>query len=454
MRRYRFELAVLVVAAMLRIAGIATYGEFTQPQLYEYGGIARHILAGQGYAHVFPILHPEYGIEARTYDDAVPTAFTMPGYTLVMTAVLGVLGDGTAAYTTLYVLNLCTSLLSLVFLYLLTKRLFSTSTARVALLLAAVFPPMIAATTTFGGTTWTHLLMTAALLLLVRAAQCLHSRHVAPWRRTLPSQTAMQSDECPEDTGHAHTWWRRIPWSFVYAGLVAGAWTLFRAEALGAVVLLAVWLWWTKRGSLRPAVFYLAACLLLVLPWSIRNTVTYERVVPLTTNFWLNAWRGNHEGSTGGAFKPGGGGNWLTAELREEIASIEPTFDYELRVMDRYRERTLTFLRAHPDKAALLFVKKIAMFFSFDWSDARTRHPLFFYPQLLLIFLAFAGVVILYGRKMLPWPPLLVIVVTMVSVASLHMETRYAMMMGILYIIFAAVTIESLVGRSVKRSEE
>ncbi len=415
-QEYRFELIVLVLAALLRVGAIAVYGNAEQPQLYEYGGIARHILAGEGYAHVFPILHPEYGIARRVYDNAVPTAFTLPGYVLVMTAVLGTFGDGSTAYVVLYGLNLFTSLLALLLLYAFTATLLSKSTARWALLLAAVFPPIVASTATFGGTPWTHMVMLSALLLVWRSG-------MASARETM-SRTA-------------------LTWLTIAAGAMTGIWTLFRGEALGAAVLIAVWMW-ARQRTWRRAALYLAACLVVVLPWSVRNTLTFDRFVPLTTNFWLNAWRGNHEGVMGGSFKPEGGSNWLTPEIQAEIEAIPPTPQYEIQLMDLYRTRTMEFVRAHPGEAILLYIRKVGMFLTIDWSDPRARHPLFLYPQLLMMAFTLAGAFLLWRRRRVPWPLVYTVLVTMFSVAALHVESRYQLMMGILYIVFAAPALQAL----------
>jgi 4-amino-4-deoxy-L-arabinose transferase-like glycosyltransferase len=361
------------------------------------------------------------------YDDALPTAFTMPGYTLVMTAVLGTLGDNASAYTTLYALNLLAALLSLLALYFLTVILLSKSTARIALLLAAVFPPLVAATATFGGTVWTHAVMLGALLLIAR------------------------TDRGEGRGERAHQ--RKIVRMFLLAGLATGVWILFRGEALGAAVLIALWMWRKKDGSLRNAAVYLAAALLVLLPWTLRNTIVFERFVPLTTNFWLNAWRGNNESTTGGAFKAEGGSNWLTPELHAAITALPPSTDYELRVMDLYRARTLDFVAVHPVRTALLYLQKAGMFLTIDWSDPRARHPLFVWPQLLLMLLAFAGALLLWRRRKMPWPVTIVVLVTMLSVAALHVETRYILMMGILYIVFAATAVRAALARFLPDNE-
>ncbi|MFA6235669.1 MAG: hypothetical protein WC824_15980 [Bacteroidota bacterium] len=449
-RQYRFIILSLMLAALLRVGAIAVYGNFEQPQLYEYGGIARHVLAGAGYAHVFPILHPEYGIEPRVYGNATPTAFTLPGYVFVMTAVLGGIGDNIVGYAFLYLLNLITALVSLLLLYFLTENLLSISTAKWALLLAAVFPPLVAATATFGGSTWTHMVMLGALLLVVRAMEVRRAETLALKGRDITAQGfspgTMWKPETPSPSPERANQIEGFPWPFLLAGMMTGVWTLFRGEAFGAAVLIAVWMWMRNR-SWKKAALYLAACLVIVLPWSVRNTMVFDRVVPLTTNFWLNAWRGNNEETTGGGFRSEGGSNWITPELKEEIEAIPTAQDYEIKVMDLYRARTLDFISTHPGRAAILYLQKAGMFLTLDWSDARARHPLFMYPQLLLMLFAGIGGVLLWRQRRFPWPIAIVVIVTMLSVAALHVETRYQLMMGILYIVFAAAALQKLAQR-------
>ncbi|MBR9974460.1 MAG: hypothetical protein KFF77_02675, partial [Bacteroidetes bacterium] len=166
-----------------------------------------------------------------------------------------------------------------------------------------------------------------------------------------------------------------------------------------------------------------------------------------TTNFWLNAWRGNNPASTGGAFKSEGGSNWLTPGIEREIRALPASCDYELRVMDIYRERTLAFITEQPGHALSLLLRKTAMFLTIDWSDARARHPLFLWPQLALMAFTLAGAWLLARQRRLPWPLVFTVLVTMLSVSALHVETRYVLHMGMLYIVFAAVAVEAALAR-------
>ena len=384
----RFWMFVLLMAAVLRLVAMLQVGSMEAPQLYEYGGIARHILAGNGYTSEFPILYPEYGISRDLHSpDATPTAFTLPGLVLVTTAVLGVFGDGSAGYAVMYALNLLVALFSIVLFARLCEELFTPAAGRWTAILMSVYPPVVAAAATFGGTVWHHALMAAAMLATVRVL------------RSVPGA------------------------SVVRAGLASGIWGLFRGEALAFAAVSAAVLW--KRLGLRRAVVYGGLALVLLAPWILRNTLVFSSFVPMTTNGALNLWRGNNPDATGGAFTPEGKANWLTDGIRTEILALPVTSDRELRIMNIYRAHAVEFISSDPGKAAVLYLTKLLWFFTFDFSDPRIVHPLFCIPRTVMLALFAVSLTLLFRRRQVPVVPLLVLAGYALLVAVLHVETRY-----------------------------
>ncbi len=429
-----FWTAIITFTILSRLTAVLFLGDFQQPQLYEYGSIARHMIKGYGYSMLFPMFYSDYGIEqAETFPDAPPTAFTLPGYVFVMYAVLGTMGDSSAAYATLYLLNILMAALGVYLLFLLVREIHNTAAACWAALLAAVYPPFIAVATTFGGTPLYHVFMCLALLLVYRSAS---------GSRTLRSA--------------------------LLAGVALALWISFRGEALGIGVLLSIWLW--RKVSLPHAAVFLFTAVLLISPWMVRNIVVFDRFVPMTTNGSLNLWRGNNQESTGGAYRTTGRPNWLNDNIMRELRAVpkwpespesdsekagnrlpakherlsETTGDlfspdYEVRLMDVYKRHAWTFIREHPDQAALLYLKKLGMFFSFDFSDPRVYHPLFMISQAMLLLLAMAGAWrLLRHRNRSSWPLFAVVVFYALIVAALHVETRYQLIVSVIYIFFAS----------------
>jgi hypothetical protein len=402
----KFWMLVLGTGLLLRLAAVLYFGDLRSPQLYETGGIARHLVAGKGYSTVFPILHPDYGHVPRVYEDATPSAFTLPGFVLVTAGVFYLVGENTIAYVLLYLLNVAAGLLAVVCISRAAAVLLGEGAARWTALLAALYPGVVVSVATFGGTPWYHLTMSIALWMFVRAAQSSSGAGAA-----------------------------------ALAGLSAGMWTMFRAEGFVASVLLALWLGW-KSDRKRSAVSLLVL-VLVCLPWAVRNTAALGSFVPFTTNVWLNAWRGNHPGSSGGSYKATGGANWLTPDVRKEIEALPRNRGYELAVMDVYRRQTLHFLREDPLGAAGLYARKLLMFFSIDWSDKRARSPLYWAPHALLSLGACIGAWLLYRRRIDALPVLLIVAFNAVVVSALHVESRYQMILAPLYIIPCAYAIHT-----------
>ena len=411
----RFWSAVLTAGIVLRLAAVMLFADLEQPPLYEYGGIARHMVAGLGYSILFPSLNQDIGYTTDIEEDAQPTAFTLPGLTLIIAGVFSVFGDNQTAYAILFLLNILAAMTAVRLIARAAEELYGLSIGRWTAVLAAVYPTIVITAATSGGTPWYHLLMALTLLLVIRAIR---------------------------ERGELRL--------VIFAGVAAGLWVLFRSEGLAAAGILGLWIW--RRSTFRRAALFGVTTMLVFLPWSVRNTIVFDRFIPFSTNVWLNAWRGNHDGATGGTFSQDGRPNWTDPEMFARIASLPLTRDHELRVMDIYREETLAFVSAHPGQAVALYFKKLLMFFTIDSSDPRTQSPLFFIPHLLLSAGALAGVILLLRRREVVWPLLAIILSNALIVAFLHVETRYQLILSILYVVFLAVTADALFGRIRARS--
>lgn len=76
------------------------------------------------------------------------------------------------------------------------------------------------------------------------------------------------------------------------AGALAGLAMLTRPAMVFFVMLAAPWLWW-RRQRLAAALLVLGA-VLVVAPWSIRNTIAHGRFVAVASEGGITFWTGNH----------------------------------------------------------------------------------------------------------------------------------------------------------------
>ncbi len=88
------------------------------------------------------------------------------------------------------------------------------------------------------------------------------------------------------------SWMRRGGALAVASGVAAGAAILVRPAMLFFLPLAAIWLAARRRVAL--AVLFLAAALLVVAPWSVRNLRVYDRFVLVASEGGVTFWTGNH----------------------------------------------------------------------------------------------------------------------------------------------------------------
>jgi hypothetical protein len=77
------------------------------------------------------------------------------------------------------------------------------------------------------------------------------------------------------------------------AGLLWGLAVLTRETVLYFLPLAALWLAWRRVGGGRRATLFGATALLVILPWTWRNWISFQAIVPVSTAGALNLWQGN-----------------------------------------------------------------------------------------------------------------------------------------------------------------
>jgi 4-amino-4-deoxy-L-arabinose transferase-like glycosyltransferase len=132
-------------------------------------------------------------------------------------------------------------------------------------------------------------------------------------------------------------------WHWLLFGALAGFAALTNTTFLSLFPLFWIWLWiaYRRRGISCGRLLWssVAICMLVVVPWTVRNYETFHRLMPVRDNLGLELWIGNHQGVV------------RLADFSRSFPLVDPT-DYneqgELRFMERKREIALQFIRQHP----------------------------------------------------------------------------------------------------------
>ena len=186
--------------------------------------------------------------------------------------------------------------------------------ALVAGWLAAVYPPLV----------WTPAYIWSETLFSVLALACAAVLTIEPRRRGL----------C------------------LAAGALAGLAVLTRPAMLFFLPLAALWLAW--RREWRGVVLILAACALVILPWTVRNAREYGRFVLVASEGGITFWTGNHPLAIGeGDLAANPQLKRANAALRARHPGLTPE-----QLEPIYLREALQFIRERPAAWAGLMARK------------------------------------------------------------------------------------------------
>jgi 4-amino-4-deoxy-L-arabinose transferase-like glycosyltransferase len=144
-------------------------------------------------------------------------------------------------------------------------------------------------------------------------------------------------------------------------GIYSGLLVLLQPSLLPVVLVYGGWLAWSKARSPR-VLIAIAGLLLTLAPWTIRNYVTFERLIPLRDNFGLELWLGNRPGMRG------------TVDFSGDFPDHDPS-NYarlgELRFMDGKFDAAMKFIVGDPASFAGRVLRRIVEFwyvpYPFSW---------------------------------------------------------------------------------------
>jgi 4-amino-4-deoxy-L-arabinose transferase-like glycosyltransferase len=216
----------------------------------------------------------------------------------------------------------------------------------------------------------------------------------------------------------------------VLAGLVFGLATIVRPEIafFPLLICLFVLIYRWGRTRLLIAVAAQVSLALVVLPWSVRNTIINQQFIPLTTSSGSNFYAGNNPDSHGGSA-------WVYP--LEDMSEFES--DREL------NRRAIQWIRENPTDAFVTFLQKLQKFFSpvtFETRDAPIIGWAWVIDLLFLLFLILAGWGMWKTHRKIPAMVLISLIAWYVLIALIfYGGSRVALPVTPVVIIFAAYSL-------------
>ena len=408
-RRHRFALvAILAAALVLRLAAIPlTQGGEPAHDAADYARHAESIAAGDGY--------PDSVIADG------PTAFRPPAYPFLLGGVYAVAGDESGIDAG-RVLNALLGVAVVALVYLLARELWGRREGLVAAAIAAAFPPLV----------FMNALVSEPLFLVAELGVLV----------------------CVLRFRHAREWW----WALA-AGILCGLAALTRANGFLLAIPALIGLWEgglrPRRAALAPAAAFVVAAVLTVLPWTIRNTVVFDEVVPVSnqTGYGM-AGAFNDEARD----EPGHPYTWHPPQATEAYAGLFGRTDLDEAELDAaLRERATDDALDHPaDVVAGTALNSLRTFELLGQADepeladhdqaglGERAATISTWSMRLLELLALVGVVLLLGRPRDlrgPWFVWLAPVLLVGAAVWLNGSTRYAVPAYPFLVLLASVAV-------------
>ncbi|RPI05737.1 MAG: hypothetical protein EHM64_05435 [Ignavibacteriae bacterium] len=292
-------LGILMIACLVRIITAMVMGTMHSDFYWEYGEIAKNILAGRGYS-LYYISNNELAFRFNSSVTPFPSALMAPGYVGFLLPFL-MIRNVQVCNGFIIVIQTVLSLLTIYLIYKFTAKYFSERAALIACVMAGILPDFAYTVVSFTPTALYHLGMIAVMILLYATME------TTPRTRTI-----------------------QLSVLFVLLSYLRGEFILF-------VILFLLFQIFSRQWKQAGMVLIVSVSLLS--PWTIRNYYALGHFVPLSTGFGLNFYRGNN---------PEEIGSWGNDDIKREILTLPQDRSFEVHLDHLYRQHAFNFILSHP----------------------------------------------------------------------------------------------------------
>lgn len=203
-----------------------------------------------------------------------------------------------------------------------------------------------------------------------------------------------------------------------------------------------------NRLSTRSMILMGIGFVIAVSPWTIRNTIVFDRFVPLRTMYGFNLWRGNHPGATGTPrINPDETvESALDPEYQKYIDENHPQTELELDKF--YYDEAVRFIKENPGEFVWLTIKRIVYFITFDPTHPLTRNVVYLGGHLFLLLFGIWGAILLKREKNLDNIFIIIPLVALFFYAPVVMLPRYRLFFTLVLLLLSTVPLGKVILRN------
>ncbi|HYF04282.1 MAG TPA: glycosyltransferase family 39 protein, partial [Patescibacteria group bacterium] len=368
----KFLFITFLSAFFIRVLIVFTLGNWTNPDLYEHGGLARNMLHGHGFSYHWPYisLDPER-IALKQLPPKFYSAFIPPVNPYIIFLAFRTFGDTPVAHLCLLLFNCICSALCVPVVFKITELLKTGNLApRLSAIATVFYIPGAFAVTTYSGSALYHLLV---LLVMLSTLSLL-----------------------------------KIPRAkkYILLGMLCGILTLTRSEFLlpaFVLILYSVLYPYFKDDSiqdLRKLLLYGSAsmviCAGIIAPWTYRNFQLFGRFIPVVSHPWHEIWKGYNPYSLGGMNNTLGKGNWVHPVINKDLVMRLDALPYdqmfEIRADAEFKKDAINFIKKNPGRSIFLTFNKVFMLWVVDYTYPKALNPINVFFSLFAVIPIFIGI--------------------------------------------------------------
>jgi len=169
--------------------------------------------------------------------------------------------------------------------------------------------------------------------------------------------------------------------------------------------------------------------LFLILPWSIRNSIVFDSLVPMTTNLGQNLYRGNNSSDVG----------WWGEEIMiEKVKELPRDRSFEIHMNQLYLNRAINYTKDNPVRFISNGFRKQFELWVFNLSDTRAKILIYLIPTISIFGLFIIGIIRTFNVSKYKYFYMFFLQTTILSAIFFSLP-RYQTMMKVLILPFAVI---------------
>ncbi len=404
-----------IAGFFIRVGFIMLSKSYVDPPDWEYGEIARNMIAGHGYTRV-----------SSFSGDLEQTSSHAPFYPYFLTLFYS-FGHTPWIYIAIQLVQALFSSLTILILYKISILLFNRIVGTVTAFGLTVYPPLIYYSAKLVPTTFFIFLLALVLYLVLKMRN----------RNSL---------------------------SVILVGVTLGLLLLCDPLAFALFPALIIWYFIHPEVRLKDTLFVVIISCFVLVPWTMRNRDIHGCIIPVTTQFGINFWIGNNPHATGTDYYKvhsiEDGSSILMTETLPKDTEKGLAAMSEIERSRFFFDQGVQFIQQYPHRFLSLLFKKASFYWwfapseitaSIDVAQYRTLYTIFYLPMLLLGLL---GIMISLVTPLLK--NALLIILTMFFISSIYIVThvglmRYRVPLEVYLLMFACFVIVVIADSIIKR---